>query len=126
MLTPTEIYIFIAFGWILMFVVLWMSKTGRLAKLQAKLPVANPESKQVSNFITAGVAIGALIGFLLRPSVPLIGQLPFTAVITRGGSLQGLDQILVPAAQTSFNYLLVGGIVGAVAGFLATKIIAKK
>lgn len=78
------------------------------------------------NYIAAGFIVGGFIGFLLRPTVALVGQLPFTVVITRGATLQGFDQLLVPAAQTSFNYMLVGGIAGVVAGFLATKIIANK
>jgi hypothetical protein len=95
-------------------------------KLQAKVQGASPESKRVSKFMIIGVIVGGFIGFLLRPAVALVGQLPFTVVITRGATLQGLDQLLVPAAQTSFNYMLVGWIVGAVAGFLATKVIASK
>lgn len=85
-----------------------------------------PVKQRVGMFIAAGIVVGAFIGFLLRPSVQLVGQLPFSAVITRGSELQGLDQILIPAARTSFNYLLVGGIVGAIAGFVATKLMTKK
>ena len=71
-----------------------------------------------------GVVVGAMFGYLLRPAIPLIGQqLPFEAVITRGGSLKGLDQLLVGLAQQSFNYLvlgtLIGGIAGAVVGYFA-------
>src|SRR5512138_1152562 len=57
---------------------------------------------------------GALLGYLLRPSVPLIGQLPFNAVITRGGSLGELDRLLLTStAEESFNYLVLGGLIGA-------------
>lgn len=66
----------------------------------------------------AGVFIGGLIGFLLRPSAPLIGQLDFGTVITRGSNLSGLDTLLVSTAQISFNYLLVGVILGTVSGVL--------
>ena len=31
-----------------------------------------------------GLILGTILGFLLRPSVPLIGQLPFGVVVTRG------------------------------------------
>jgi hypothetical protein len=65
-----------------------------------------------------GVFIGGLIGFLLRPAAPLIGQLDFGTVITRGSNLTGLETLLVSTAQTSFSYLLVGVILGAVAGVL--------
>lgn len=70
----------------------------------------------------AGLLIGGLVGFLLRPSGSVfgleVGQLPFKDVITRGGSLKGADLILTPIAQSSFNYLLAGAIVGAVCGVL--------
>lgn len=63
-----------------------------------------------------GLFLGGMIGFLLRPSVMLVGQLPFGTVITRGANLAGLDRLLISAAQTSFNYLLAGAIIGAVIG----------
>lgn len=71
-----------------------------------------------------GLALGGLIGFLLRPSAMLVGQLPFEIVISRGANLQGLDSILVPTAQTSFNIMVVGAIVGAVAGATVARFIA--
>lgn len=73
-----------------------------------------------------GLMGGALLGFLFRPSNILIGQLPFGTVITRGANLQGLDQLLVPMAQTSFNYLLVGAILGAAGGVLIGHLYASK
>jgi len=91
-----------------------------------RLQKSQPSEPDFRKYIAVGAGVGLFIGFLLRPSVALVGQLPFTAVITRGAMLQGLDQMLVPAAQTSFNYMLVGGIVGVVAGFLATKIMSPK
>ena len=66
-----------------------------------------------------GGVLGGVIGFLLRPSASMVGQLPFQAVVTRGSNLQGLDELLVPTAQTSFNYMLAGVIVGVVAGLVA-------
>lgn len=63
-----------------------------------------------------GLFIGGLLGFLLRPAAPLIGQLDFGTVITRGSNLTGLDMLLLSTAQASFNYLLFGAILGAVAG----------
>jgi hypothetical protein len=63
-----------------------------------------------------GMLLGGTVAFLLRPSAPLIGQLPFDKVITRGAFLEGLDRLLIPTAQTSFNYLIVGLIVGGVLG----------
>ena len=73
-----------------------------------------------------GLLGGALLGFLMRPSNMLIGQLPFGTVITRGANLKGMDELLVPLAQTSFNYLLVGALLGAVAGMLLGHLLASK
>jgi hypothetical protein len=71
-----------------------------------------------TKLLLAGLAVGGLVGFLLRPSVPLMGQLPFITVITRGANLRGLDQLLTGYARTSFNYLVAGIIVGAVIGMI--------
>jgi hypothetical protein len=71
-----------------------------------------------TKLLLAGVAVGGLVGFLLRPTVPLMGQLPFITVITRGANLRGLDQLLTGYARTSFNYLAAGIIVGAVIGII--------
>jgi F0F1-type ATP synthase assembly protein I len=68
--------------------------------------------------LLAGVVVGGLVGFLLRPTVPLMGQLSFITVITRGANLRGLDQLLTAYARTSFNYLVAGIIVGAVIGMI--------
>jgi hypothetical protein len=71
-----------------------------------------------TKLLLAGLAVGGLVGFLLRPSVPLMGQLPFITVISRGANLRGLDQLLTGYARTSFNYLVAGIIVGAVIGMI--------
>jgi hypothetical protein len=63
-----------------------------------------------------GLIFGASIGYFYRPPAIFIGQLPFDVVITRGGNLKGLDQIYLEIAKTSFNYLLFGGIAGAILG----------
>jgi len=73
-----------------------------------------------------GAVLGGLVGFLMRPSLPLVGQLPFSTVITRGSNLTGLDMLLKSTAEQSFNYMLIGAIVGAVvlaivAGMMASK-----
>src|SRR5260370_581684 len=69
-----------------------------------------------------GAAVGGVIAFLLRPSVPIIGQLPFETVITAGSSLQGLDQLLKPVAQQSFKYLVIGFILGGIAGLIVASV----
>jgi hypothetical protein len=76
--------------------------------------------------ILLGALIGGLIGFLLRPAVPIIGQLPFEHVITAGANLSGLDVLMKGYAQTSFNYLLVGVLVGGFTSWLVWRQTAKK
>ena len=63
-----------------------------------------------------GLILGASIGYFYRPPALFIGQLPLDVVITRGGTLKGLDQIYLEIAKTSFNYLVIGGIAGAILG----------
>ena len=66
-----------------------------------------------------GCLLGALIGILTRPSLFLLGQLPIPVVLSRGATLSGIDQILVPAAQSSFNHVVLWSVVGAVVGLAA-------
>lgn len=63
-------------------------------------------------------AAGGLVGFLLRPATVFGNQLPFSVVITRGADLHGLNRLLIPLAQRSFNDLAAGLVVGAIAGYL--------
>lgn len=82
-----------------------------------------------STVITLGIVgffVGGLLGFLLRPSVFLVGQLPFGTVITRGYSLQGMDALLVPAAQTSFNIMLISAVIGTIIGSVIGRLIKSK
>jgi hypothetical protein len=76
------------------------------------------KSKAMIGLGSAGFLVGGLIGFLLRPAAFLVGQLPFEHVISRGASLKGMDQLLVPIAQQSFNTTLIGAIIGATAGII--------
>ncbi len=64
--------------------------------------------------IAFGAILGAIAGFLLRPSMPLVGQLPLELVLTRGETLRDLGTIARPTAEESFNYLVAGAIIGAV------------
>jgi heme exporter protein C len=64
--------------------------------------------------IVVGLILGALIGFLLRPSAPVLGQIPFSVVISRGSNLAGLDVLLKSLAEQSFNYMIAGALVGGV------------
>lgn len=88
-------------------------------------PTPSFEASMTRKLTIAGLLIGGLLGFLLRPSVPLIGQLPFSTVISRGANLRGLDQLLIGYARTSFNYLLAGLVLGAVIGLIAAFAIQK-
>jgi len=74
-------------------------------------------------FVVLGLVGGVVAGFLTRPSVPMVGQLPFGVVITRGAGLKGFDQILVGAAQDSFNHLMLITILGVALGFAMPKVI---
>ncbi len=75
---------------------------------------------------TIGLLLGGFLGYVMRPAAPLIGQLPFRVVMTQGTNLQGLDQILVPMAQRSFNYVLVGAVLGVLAGIVIGHLAASK
>lgn len=73
-----------------------------------------------------GFVAGGVLGFLYRPSAFLIGQLPFDVVITRGANLKGMDQVLIPLAQSSFNNMLTIAVVGAVIGIVAGILLSKR
>jgi hypothetical protein len=73
-----------------------------------------------------GLVIGGIVGFLLRPGVPFMGQLPIGTVITRGANLHGLDQLLVGYARTSFNYLIAGMLMGTIMGLMAAVVISSQ
>ena len=64
----------------------------------------------VVGFASAGAVIGLVLGFLFRPSVPFVGQLPLGTVLSRGSNLSGMDMILRSVAEQSFNYMIVGAI----------------
>ena len=71
-------------------------------------PGFTPDEIAMIVYVAAGAAVGAYVGFLLRPSAPIIGQLPLETVLNRGTNLQGLDTVLVGTAKTSFNHVLGG------------------
>jgi len=75
-------------------------------------------------FGLVGLVLGGVIGFLLRPSAMLVGQLPFETVISRGENLQGLDKLLVPIAQTSFNVMVAGAIIGTAVGIVLPRLLS--
>jgi len=73
---------------------------------------------RIVSFPIAGALLGGSLGFVLRPTNPLVGQLPLGTVITRGAFLEGMDRLIVPLAEYSFNAMLGGLLAGAAAGAL--------
>ena len=88
-------------------------------------PLDNLKSPMIGLGIV-GFLLAGFIAFLVRPSAFLIGQLPFGIVITRGANLKGMDQLLIPLAQQSFNTMLIGAIIGAVSGSVIGYFIGKR
>lgn len=82
--------------------------------------------RALSLLSVTGFLVGGLIGFLARPSAFLIGQLPLKHVITRGGNLEGMDQILIPLAERSFNFMLIGAVLGATVGAVLAIFVARR
>ena len=81
--------------------------------------MASPKvSDKLLVFIVGGFALGALMGFLTRPSGFLVGQLPLATVLSRGAGLTDLDALLIPLAQRSFNQMFAFAIVGGIVGFV--------
>ena len=72
--------------------------------------------------------VGALLGFLFRPSAPEVGQLPFSTVIVRGatGPFDEPDPVLVAVAQSSFNMLVAGAILGLAVGIGLSVLAARR
>jgi hypothetical protein len=73
-----------------------------------------------------GLIAGGSIGFLYRPSALIIGQLPFCTVITRGANLKGVEQVLIPIAQSSFNHMMTIAIIGASIGITLGLLLSRK
>ena len=87
-----------------------------LASSEARLPVAGL------------TLLGALLGFLIRPSAPEVGQLPFSTVIVRGaaGPFDEPDPVLVAVAQSSFNLVGAGAILGLAVGIGLSVLAARR
>jgi len=61
--------------------------------------------------------IGGLIGFLIRPSVSLVGQLSFDTVLSRGENLDLAQRALLgPTARASFNLMMESALIGMTGG----------
>jgi ACS family hexuronate transporter-like MFS transporter len=76
-----------------------------------------PESRlrkiRVALYAVAGGVAGLVVAFFVRPAAPQAGQLALDTVVTRGLFLQEAQAALIPTAQASFNYLMVGLFAGA-------------
>ncbi|MBW9248785.1 MAG: hypothetical protein GJU72_06860 [Acidithiobacillus ferriphilus] len=80
--------------------------------------------KKKYDLILVGFLIGAIIGYIDRPTVPVVNkQLPFSIVITRGSTLTGTDLFLKGYAEKSFYRMIDGGLVGALFGLFVVIII---
>ncbi|MDD5224320.1 MAG: hypothetical protein PHE84_10030 [bacterium] len=61
--------------------------------------------------------LGGMIGFLIRPSVPLVGKLSFNTVLARGENLDVVQKALLgPTAHASFNLMMECALIGLVGG----------
>jgi hypothetical protein len=69
-------------------------------------------------FALIGIIAGGYIGFLNRPTALLVGKLPFEKVIFAGANLQGMDKVFVSVAKTSFNYMIIGAVIGLLCGII--------
>ncbi|WP_440952664.1 hypothetical protein [Methanococcoides sp. FTZ1] len=72
--------------------------------------------KQMKYLPTLGTLIGGSIAYLLRPEAPEVGKLPFNVIMTRGAELSGAEEALIATAQASFNYIIIGAVIGAIIG----------
>ena len=86
----------------------------------------NGKNRLVALMGLGGFLLGAGVGYFYRPPAVLAGQLPFRHVITRGASLKGFEQVYLEVAQRSFDYLLVGGLLGAGLGIAAAFLVVRK
>lgn len=77
-------------------------------------------------FRIIGPVVGLFIGYLIAPEIPLLGKVPFATALTRGATLSGLDQMILPYAQTASNYMVGGLIGGFIVGFIIDNLIFKK
>lgn len=82
--------------------------------LDGELPYERPgpNAGLTPGYGITGGFLGGVVGYLLGSS-PLLS---FGDVITRGASLKGIDILMRPAAESAFNSMLAGVILGAVAG----------
>jgi hypothetical protein len=113
----TLLILFIAVFFIVMSIIKRFSSNP--APLGKQANVNEFEGAKKFGLTILGILIGGFLGFILRPSAPLVGQLPFVDVLGGGASYRGVDRLLVSTAQTSFNYMVAGAVIGAIGGMVA-------
>jgi len=65
---------------------------------------------------TLGLLVGGFIGFLSRPASPIAGRVSFIDALTRGASLEGVNQVMINLAERSFDVMLIGALIGLAVG----------
>ncbi len=96
-------------------------------KIRKKSEVSK-EQKSVDIGKSKGVTIllmaigGLIIGFVMRPEIPIIGQkVPFASVISRGVISEGVEMgTYGQMAKEAFNVMILWGIIGGIVGFFLT------
>ena len=72
-----------------------------------------------------GLLLGGFVGFLLRPSSSLVGRVSFIETLTRGATLEGVDQVLINLAHKSFDVMIAGAIIGLIVGLILGYLVKK-
>ncbi|MGO9261140.1 MAG: zinc ribbon domain-containing protein [Bryobacteraceae bacterium] len=73
-----------------------------------------------------GLLVGAIIGYLTRPSIPILGRQPTLDIVLTGGSnLHGINRVLAPLAQQAqhqvITYACIGAVIMVFVGVLANR-----
>gem|GEM_PF-3168674 len=77
-------------------------------------------------FAVIGTVVGGTLGFLARPSIPIIGRLPLDAVLTRASTYHGLASGYIHGiADRSLGILMVGLVLGGLVGYVADRTAGK-
>jgi hypothetical protein len=83
------------------------------------VPIELRPALQVLGFAGFVGLVGGQFGYSMRPGFgSVVGQLPWRTVLMRAGDLHDPDPLIVLLARVSFNYMLLGTLVGALAGAL--------
>jgi hypothetical protein len=88
-------------------------------------PGARASLYTVDAGLLGGVA-GGWISFLLRPSLPGVGQLSLGIALTRGYKLNPTDTAKVAIAHASFDYMLAAAVLGVVIGIAMSYLVFRR